>query len=114
MRSTPSFTRRAVAIASVALVACVLPADAQAYPAKQITIVVPFTAGGGVDAVARLLADKLRVSLKQPVVVDNKPGASGMLGAQAVVKAPADGYTLLLGSAGETAINSFVYKGRMQ
>ncbi len=114
MRSTPSFTRRAVAIASVALVACALPAHAQEYPAKQITIVVPFTAGGGVDAVARLLADKLRVSLKQPVVVDNKPGASGMLGAQAVVKAPADGYTLLLGSAGETAINSFVYKGRMQ
>ncbi len=114
MRSTPSFTRRAIALAGLAAAACSLPVHAQDYPSKQITIVVPFTAGGGVDAVARLLADKLRVSLKQPVVVDNKPGASGMLGAQAVVKAPADGYTLLLGSAGETAINSFVYKGRMQ
>ena len=60
-----------------------------------------------------MLADRLRVSLKQPVVVDNKPGASGMLGAQAVAKAAPDGYTLLLGSAGETAINSFVYKGKM-
>lgn len=88
--------------------------QAQEFPSKPITIVVPFTAGGGVDVVARLLAEKLRVSLKQSVIVDNKPGASGMLGAQAVVKAPADGHTLLLGSAGETAINAFVYKDKMQ
>jgi tripartite-type tricarboxylate transporter receptor subunit TctC len=67
-----------------------------------------------VDAIARLLADKLRVSLGQSVVIDNKPGASGMLGANAVAKAKGDGYTLLLGSAGETAINPLVYKGRMQ
>ncbi len=113
MPSQLSFTRRALALAGLALAAIGLPVHAQDYPAKQITIVVPFTAGGGVDAVARLLADKLRVAFRQPVVVDNKPGASGMLGAQAVVKAPADGYTLLLGSAGETAINPFVYKGRM-
>ena len=91
-----------------------LPAAAQDYPAKTITIVVPFSAGGGVDAMARLLADKLRGSLGQQVVVDNKPGASGMLGALAVVRAVPDGYTLLLGSAGETAINPHVYKARMQ
>ena len=91
-----------------------LPALAQDYPSKTITVVVPFTAGGGVDAIARLLADKLRVSLGQSVVIDNKPGASGMLGANAVAKAKGDGYTLLLGSAGETAINPLVYKGRMQ
>ncbi|MFZ4287726.1 Bug family tripartite tricarboxylate transporter substrate binding protein [Variovorax sp. HJSM1_2] len=90
------------------------PALAQDYPSKTITVVVPFTAGGGVDAIARLLADKLRVSLGQSVVIDNKPGASGMLGANAVAKAKGDGYTLLLGSAGETAINPLVYKGRMQ
>ena len=64
-----------------------LPALAQDYPSKTITVVVPFTAGGGVDAIARLLADKLRVSLGQSVVIDNKPGASGMLGANAVAKA---------------------------
>jgi tripartite-type tricarboxylate transporter receptor subunit TctC len=87
---------------------------AQEYPAKTITIVVPFSAGGGVDTMARLLAEQLRGTLKQSIVVDNRPGASGMLGAQAVVKAAPDGYTLLLGSAGETAINPFVYKGRMQ
>lgn len=90
------------------------PALAQDYPSKTITVVVPFTAGGGVDAMARLLAEKLRTTLGQSVVVDNKPGASGMLGANAVVKAKPDGYTLLLGSAGETSINPLVYKGRMQ
>jgi tripartite-type tricarboxylate transporter receptor subunit TctC len=89
-------------------------AAAQDYPSKAITIVVPFSAGGGVDTVARLLAEKLRVSLKQTIVVDNKAGGSGMIGAQAVVKAAPDGHTLLLGSAGETAINPFVYKARMQ
>jgi tripartite-type tricarboxylate transporter receptor subunit TctC len=89
-------------------------AQASPYPSKTITIVVPFTAGGGVDVMARLLADKLRGSLGQQVIVDNKPGASGMLGALAVVRAPADGHTLLLGSAGETAINPFIYKAKMQ
>ena len=73
---------------------------------------MPFSAGGGVDAIARLLAEKLRDTLKQNIVVENKPGASGMLGAQYVAKAAPDG-TLLLGSAGETAINPYVYKGRM-
>ncbi len=112
MQLNPIPGRRAALVTLAGLALCA-SSMAQDYPSRQITLVVPFTAGGGVDAVARLLADKLRVSLKQPVVVDNKPGASGMLGAQAVVKAPADGYTLLLGSAGETAINSYVYKGRM-
>ncbi|WP_454753459.1 Bug family tripartite tricarboxylate transporter substrate binding protein [Cupriavidus necator] len=84
------------------------------YPTRPVTIVVPFSAGGGVDAIARVLAEKLRTVLGQPVVVENKGGGSGMIGAQAVVKAPADGYTLLMGSAGETAINPSVYKSRMQ
>ena len=89
-------------------------AHAQDYPNKTVTLVVPFTAGGGVDTVARLLAEKLRVNLKQNVIVDNKAGGSGMIGALAVVRSAPDGYTLLLGSAGETAINAFVYKGKMQ
>ncbi len=87
---------------------------AQDFPNKTITIVVPFSAGGGVDTIARLLAEKLRVTLKQNIIVDNKAGGSGMIGAMAVVKAAPDGYTLLLGSAGETAINTFVYKNKMQ
>ena len=89
-------------------------AFAQEFPNKTITIVVPFSAGGGVDTIARLLAEKLRGTLKQNVIVDNKAGGSGMIGANAVVKATPDGYTLLLGSAGETAINAFVYKNKMQ
>lgn len=91
-----------------------LPSFAQDFPNKTITIVVPFSAGGGVDTIARLLAEKLRISLKQTIVVDNKAGGSGMIGALAVVKAAPDGHTVLLGSAGETAINPFVYKNRMQ
>ena len=91
-----------------------VPAAAQDYPTKPVTIVVPFSAGGGVDTIARLLADKLRSSLGQQVIVENKPGASGMLGALAVVRAAPDGHTLLLGSAGETAINPFIYKAKMQ
>ncbi len=90
------------------------PASAQEFPNKTLTIVVPFSAGGGVDTIARLLAEKLRASLKQNVIIDNKAGGSGMIGAMAVVKAAPDGYTLLLGSAGETAINAFVYKNKMQ
>lgn len=109
-----SIQRRALLCATVAFAALPLSAFAQDYPTRPVTIVVPFSAGGGVDAMARLLAEKLRVSLKQSVVVDNKPGASGMLGAAFVAKATPDGYTLLLGSAGETAINPLVYKAKMQ
>jgi tripartite-type tricarboxylate transporter receptor subunit TctC len=104
----------ATAATLTALLAAPATAAAQDYPARTITIVVPFSAAGGVDAMARLLAEQLRVSLKQSVVVDNKPGASGMLGAAYVAKATPDGHTLLLGSAGETAINPLVYKSRMQ
>ena len=104
----------ATAAACIALLAVPATAAAQDYPARAVTIVVPFSAGGGVDAMARLLAEQLRASLRQSVVVDNRPGASGMLGAGYVAKAAPDGYTLLLGSAGETAINPFVYKARMQ
>ncbi len=110
-----NFSRRWLCRALTLATVCVLPvfAHAQDFPTKPITIVVPFSAGGGVDTVARALADKLRTSLNATVVVENKAGGSGMIGAQAVVKAPPDGHTLLLGSAGETAINAFVYKGKM-
>src|SRR5688572_4011992 len=110
----PEPRRFLLQLAIAAAASAALPARAQEYPSKPITIVVPFSAGGGVDAVARLLADKLRASLGQQVIVDNKPGASGMLGALAVARAPADGHTLLLGSAGETAFNPFIYKSKMQ
>jgi tripartite-type tricarboxylate transporter receptor subunit TctC len=95
------------------LPAVALAQDA-AYPTKPLTIVVPFSAGGGVDVMTRLLAEKLRASLGQVVNVDNKAGGSGMIGTVAVVRAPADGYTLLMATAGETAINPHVHKAKMQ
>lgn len=110
-------SRRHILLSSLSLalgLGVMCNSHAQDYPTKTITIVVPFSAGGGVDTIARLLAEKLRVSLKQNVIIDNKAGGSGMIGAQAVVKAAPDGHTVLLGSAGETAINTFVYKTKMQ
>jgi tripartite-type tricarboxylate transporter receptor subunit TctC len=77
--------------------ACAVPLQAQPnYPQKPITIVVAYPAGGDTDALARLYADKLQTRLGQPVIVDNRPGASGIIGSSFVSKAPADGYTLLL------------------
>ncbi|WP_233235096.1 tripartite tricarboxylate transporter substrate binding protein [Bordetella sp. LUAb4] len=111
---SPSLPRRAVILAAAASAILIgSAASAQDFPSRPVTIIVPFSAGGGVDVMARLLAEKLRVTLKQNVIVENKPGASGMLGAGYVVKAAPDGYTLLLGSAGETAINPYVYKDKM-
>ena len=79
------------------------------YPNRQITIVVGFTAGGSTDIVARLIAEEMRRSWGQPVVVDNKPGAGGNIGAALVAKAKPDGYTLLMGSVGPLAINASLY-----
>ena len=86
------------------------PVSAQNWPSRQITIVVGFSAGGSTDIVARLLAEDLRRSLGQPVVVDTKPGAAGNIGAAYVVKAKPDGYTLFMGSVGPLAINASLYK----
>src|SRR5215218_8149916 len=80
-------------------------ADAQNFPARPITLVVPYPAGGGVDAMARLVGQKLSVALGQQVVVDNRGGGNGNVGTRAVAKAEPDGYTLLLGYTGTLAIN---------
>ncbi len=80
-----------------------------AYPSRQVSIVVGFSAGGSTDIVARLLAEELRKSLGQPVVIENKPGAGGNIGAALVARAKPDGYTLLMGSVGPLAINASLY-----
>ncbi|HKX40589.1 MAG TPA: tripartite tricarboxylate transporter substrate binding protein [Burkholderiaceae bacterium] len=86
-------------------------AQAPAWPeAKPITYVVPFTAGGSTDVVGRALAEKLQVALKQTIVVDNKPGQGGAIGAAFVAKAPPDGYTLFGGTISTHAINATLYK----
>jgi len=84
-------------------------AKAQSYPARPVRVVVPFAAGGAVDTVARALGQKLAESWKQPVLVDNRPGAGGNIAADAVAKAPGDGYTLLITTQG-FAISPSLYK----
>ena len=83
---------------------------AQDFPSKPIKIVVPFAAGSATDLAARGLGAKLQEILKQPIIVDDKPGASGQLGASAVATAPADGYTLLMGTNTTNAANGALFK----
>jgi tripartite-type tricarboxylate transporter receptor subunit TctC len=85
------------------------PALAQEYPIRAVTLVVPYPPGGGVDAMARVVAERLSVALGQQVVVDNRGGGSGLVGTRAVVKAAPDGYTLLLGHTGTVSINPSLY-----
>jgi tripartite-type tricarboxylate transporter receptor subunit TctC len=85
-------------------------AAAQQYPTKPVKIVVAFTAGGTTDIMARMLAQKLTEKFKQPFVIENKPGAGGNLGTETVVRAPADGYTLIINSVGPMAVNPTLYK----
>ncbi|SDZ97067.1 Tripartite-type tricarboxylate transporter, receptor component TctC [Variovorax sp. YR216] len=101
-------SQRWIAGAALALVACSSFAQT-AWPAKPIKLVVPFPPGGGTDFVARLLAEKLTTQAGWTIVVDNKPGAGGNIGLDAVAKSPPDGYTLGLGQTANLAINPALY-----
>ena len=85
-------------------------AQAQAYPSKTITIIVPFPAGGTTDILARILGQYMSTALGQAVVVDNRGGAGGNIGAQAAARSAPDGYTLFMGTVGTHAINATLYK----
>lgn len=100
----------AAAAAACALSLAPLAAHAQAFPTKPITIVVPFSAGGTTDILARVVGQYMSKDLGQPVIVDNRAGAGGNIGALNVARAPADGYTLLMGTVGTHAINQSLYK----
>src|SRR5215470_11356569 len=113
-RRKPGMTlrrRRFLQLAAGALAAPALArlAHAQAWPNRPITLVVPYPPGGPTDTIARLLADKMRGSLGQPVVVENTSGAGGTIGVGRVAKAPGDGYTLSIGHWGSHVINGAVY-----
>lgn len=86
------------------------PALAQTYPSRPIRIIAPFPAGGLVDVLARAAGEELTKTLGQPIIIENKPGAGGNIGADVVAKAEPDGYTLLMTSPGIQSINQFVYK----
>lgn len=97
------------AAAMTLLTAALSPSYAQEWPAKTVTIIVPFTAGGTADLFARLLAANMQQKLGASFIVENRSGAGGNIGAAAVAKSPNDGYTLLLGTVSTHAINQFMY-----
>lgn len=105
--SIKKYAKRCAAACATAAACTVAPA--QDYPARQVTMVVGYAAGGAVDAVARMMAQKLGDALGKPFVVDNKAGASGNIGAQFVARAQPDGYTLLMAPVTTYAMNSLLY-----
>lgn len=106
MNSLPITFLRAALAATTCM--CML-AHAQQFPTHPVKVIVPWPAGGGVDAPTRVITEKLSADLKQPVVVDNRPGANGIIGSTLVATAAADGYTLLITSAETLAINPHAY-----
>ncbi|MEA2978965.1 MAG: hypothetical protein QOF09_788 [Alphaproteobacteria bacterium] len=95
---------------TMALCAGVIHAQAQGYPNRPIRIIVPYAAGGGVSILAQIVGNKMSELMKQPVVVDNRPGAGGNLGADLVAKSPPDGYTILLHSSAMSSASSLYNK----
>ena len=109
-KRTTLFRLCALSVTAFATALAAPIASAQAWPTKPVKYVVPFSPGGVSDGVARLIAQHLSEKLGQPVVVDNKPGVSGILGTQAVARSPADGYTLMGGTITTHAVNPFFTK----
>jgi tripartite-type tricarboxylate transporter receptor subunit TctC len=95
--------------AAVALAAWITSAAAQGFPDRAVKIIVPTAPGGSIDTTARTIADKMQAKWGKPVIVENRPGAAMRLGAEAVQKSPADGYTLLVAHDGTMAINPLVF-----
>ena len=104
-----TFTRVAGALAALAALAASTLVSAQSYPTKPIKMIVPFPPAGSTDISARAVAGKLGERLGQPVVIENKPGAGGNIGADVAAKAAPDGYTIFVGTVGTNAINQALY-----
>lgn len=101
---------RGLAVSAVLASCFYSPAVAQNFPNRSVKIVVPFPPGGGIDTLARPIAEGLRLAWGQPVIVENKPGGSTAVGAMAVAQAPADGYTLFFTSGNAISLNPFILK----
>ena len=110
MTSTPLFTRRTVLLAAGAAASPFALAQASDYPNKPVKVIVAFTAGGTTDILTRAVSQKLTEKLKQPFVVDNKPGAGGNLGTEVAARSAPNGYTLIVNSVGPIAVNPTLYK----
>jgi tripartite-type tricarboxylate transporter receptor subunit TctC len=105
MKTRALFSLIAVVLAAI----CISPASAQPYPSRPITMVVPLAAGGPLDTIARILAEPMRISLGQPVIVENVTGAAGTIGTGRVARAAADGYTFGMGFLGTLVLNGAIY-----
>src|SRR5215470_2554 len=98
-----------LALAALALVGAICPAFAEVYPARPITIVVPFPAGGPTDTLARVLAERMRASLGKPLTIENVAGAGGTIGVGRVARALPDGYTISMGISSTHVVNAAIY-----
>ncbi|NRF67038.1 tripartite tricarboxylate transporter substrate binding protein [Aquincola sp. S2] len=113
MTKRTSLERRlcVLALAAAATAGLATPAaHAQGYPSKPVKIIVPFAPGGATDILARLLAEKMAPKMGQPVLVENKPGAAGIVGTDLVAKSPPDGHTIVLGLSNSLLTNQFLYE----
>lgn len=105
----PSAKHFVAALFAICASSFVAAADNPSFPSKPLRFVVPFPAGGPLDLAARVIAQEMTRNWKQPVIIDNRPGAGGNIGADAVAKAPADGYTIVMGAVSTHAINVSLY-----
>jgi len=101
--------KKSVAIVLAVLAAAIASAQAQTYPSKPITIIVPFAAGGQSDALARAISDRMRVTLGQPIIIENIAGAGGTIGVARAARASPDGYTAVIGNWGSFVVSAAVY-----
>ena len=109
--SSPALRHVLGRVAATLLASLPIIAHGQDYPARPVRVVVAFTAGGTTDILARSIGQQLSERLKQPFVIDNKPGAGGNIGTEIVVRSTPDGYTLIVDSVGPIAVNPTLYKG---
>ncbi|MGQ0752269.1 MAG: Bug family tripartite tricarboxylate transporter substrate binding protein, partial [Betaproteobacteria bacterium] len=110
MRAYPGIAPSVICAALALALAMATGAVAQTYPNKPIRIIVPFPAGGNADILARILGEKMTLSFGHQVIVDNRAGAAGIIGAQAALKSPPEGYTLFMGTTGTQTTNPAVYR----